>query len=159
MTRPFHFFLIWGLFLFVITPYLLVESKSIIPLWRQFKQRSNLALSIALAILPFAVWSGFQLILFWSEEGLASNISTRALHILPLALTLLLATYLALAKWQLISTHTNTILNKDPGAFTMVLIATGFLALMGIELFQISDHFNNRMNTVFKFSYQTYGDV
>ena len=156
VTRPFHFFLIWGLFLFVITPYLLVESKSIIPLWRQFKQRSNLALSIALAILPFAVWSGFQLILFWSEEGLASNISTRALHILPLALTLLLATYLVLAKWQLISTHTNTILNKDPGAFTMVLIATGFLALMGIELFQISDHFNNRMNTVFKFSYQTW---
>ncbi|PZC50768.1 MAG: putative membrane protein [Chloroflexi bacterium] len=156
VTRPFHFFLIWGLFIFMMTPYLLVESKLIIPLWRKFKQRMNLALSVAVTLVPFAVWSGFQLILFWNQENLASTISARALHILPLASVLLLATYLALTNWQLVSMQKNAIPNKAPVAFTMILMATGFLLLMGIELFQISDHFNNRMNTVFKFSYQTW---
>jgi YYY domain-containing protein len=180
MTRPVHFTLVWGPFLLLITTFaagLFVAAfrqrivHALRWLWgaeaklspdaagaaqggaRPRFWRQTWFWAVALPLVPFAVWAGVELGIDVYEgkttEGLMA-IGTRFWHLMPWFIVMGIALAVLIHKAR-----------REGGAsapvqFTLVLILLGLLLTMGAELFRIVDFFNNRMNTVFKFYYQTW---
>ena len=65
VTRPFHFFMIWGLFLAVVVPFLLWETVALARQGSGLRRIGAIAVSIAIAFLPWMVWALFQGVLDW----------------------------------------------------------------------------------------------
>ena len=141
-SRPLHLFIVWGLFIVAVTPFILAEF------WRTTVDRGWPAVvwpSLAAAFLPFVVWTFLQ-------SGTSSDLAARLLHVLPLALLVSIALYTAL--W--LAQNRERSLGR---VFALGLAALGLLLLMGPELLHVNDSFggaSERMNTVFKLYYQAW---
>jgi len=185
MTRPVHFTLVWGPFLLLITTFLVGLfvvtfrdriGRALRWLWgADSKSSGNPAPSIGgngntsgpapsllsrtwfwavlFPLVPFALWAGVELGIDVHEgkttEGLLA-IGTRFWHLMPWFILMGLALLVLIHKARKEGTA------ATPIQFVLVLILLGLLLTMGAELFRIVDLFNNRMNTVFKFYYQTW---
>jgi len=145
-TRPLHMFIVWGLLLVAVTPFILVEF------WRTTVDRDWLRLlliSLAVGFLPYVIW----VFLKSGQEGTTGSTSGRLLHVLPLAILVSVAAYTTL--W---------LIRKKGGpsrgtVFGLALSVVGLLLLMGPELLYVNDSFggaSERMNTVFKLYYQAW---
>ncbi len=158
VTRPFHFFMIWGLFLAIVVPFLLWETAALARRGRNLRRREAIAVSIAIALLPWLVWVPFQGVLDWNISETMGTAWGRLVHILPVVLLVALAVYGALlrARASANSTEDNTRQGALALTFVLVMAAVALLLVMGPELFRIVDLFGNRMNTVFKLSYQAW---
>ena len=153
VTRPFHFFMIWGLFLAIVVPFLLWETATLARQGNGRRRIGAIAVALTIALLPWMVWS-----VFWDFPETISIVWGRLIHILPIALLATLAIYGALLRARASANANGAEEDTRQGAltFALAMAALALLLIMGPELFRILDLFNNRMNTVFKLSYQAW---
>ena len=140
-TRPVHLFLVWGLYLVVVAPFVIVAF------WRTTVTHDWFRLTtIALlaGFLPYLAWAFLSL----EGGGTTAELWGRFFHVLPFALLISTAVYSAM--WAVKQR------GIDGTAFALFLAALGLLLIMGSELLFIGDTFGNRMNTVFKLYYQAW---
>ncbi len=141
-TRPVHSFIVWGLLLTAVAPFVVVEF------WRTTVTREWVtvtAVSVGSVAAPVALWA----VLHLDRDGGIDEVIGRAIHVLPYALLIVMAVYTAL--W----------LARRPRPpmgrlFALALTALGLLLVMGPELLYVDDSFggaSERMNTVFKLYY------
>jgi YYY domain-containing protein len=147
-TRPVHFIIIWGLFLFALGSLFLARLGRAAAVVRA---KPYLALGALVAsLVPFALWTLGQAILPQLVPSLARGplgplLASKGLSLLPLVVVVafLIMLLLGVRRW-----------GDRSEAFALLLALGGFALTMGVELFFIRDAFGNRMNTVFKFYYQ-----
>ena len=140
-TRPIHLFIVWGLYLVVVVPFIVTAF------WRISAPREwarPAIFSALLVLLPYGAWAFLHL----EDGGTTDDLLGRFLRVLPLALLIGVALYTALAVARE--------RGRDGLAFALVLSALGLLLIMGPELLFVGDVFSNRMNTVFKLYYQAW---
>jgi len=149
-TRPFHFFIIWGLFLFIGISFILAQS------WGMLKKRffswQKTAWAILLPLIPLAAWA-FSVLARQADFSIAGKF----LQVLPLLAVLALILYIIIGKSQRLAKLGDD--GEKASLFALLLLFAGFLLTMGCELFHIDDLFGGgyeRMNTVFKLYFQTW---
>lgn len=198
VTHPVHFLIIWGLFLLIAIPYIIVE---IIYQPRTHTMKwSALGLATILTLSPWILWSLLEFVIVWDLPTAIHMIWGRFLHLLPIILVTG-ATLYAMLLWAQKPNREpdDTVAVNDNGDFQMsdlpsgmhwqytegtlqiknnsddthsmrddtrtitlahtfplMVMAMAMFILMGPELFYIEDLFNNRMNTMFKLSYQAW---
>ena len=141
-TRPVHTFIVWGLLLTAVAPFVVVEF------WRTTvtKEWPTLAgISLAAAAGPVALWAVRHL----DKGGTEGDVIGRSIHVLPYALLIMMAVYTAL--W--LARRPRPPMGR---VFALALTALGLLLVMGPELLYVDDSFggaSERMNTVFKLYY------
>ncbi len=163
VTRPLHFLIVWGLFILMIMPYLVWELVSVVRGRREKGAKRLVALSAIVALLPWTAWVLAQGVVLWDPAEMVGLAWSRFLHLWPL-MTVLAITVLSAIRISF-SPSTGPALDKGTiglerqglaRAFPLVLAAVAVLLLMGPELFRVVDLFNNRMNSMFKLSYQAW---
>ena len=176
VTRYFHFGIIWGLFLLVLLPFLAWEIVDF--LRRRPWGRREMLLAVGIPLLPLGLWAlapfgmrvlvEFDLpfvpqdvkelvepILTWDLSQMPRLLAGRFLHLLPLLGMMTVSLYVLLRRQR--SGEGRQRSSEEQGsAFPLLLLALGFLLLLGPELFHVVDLFNNRMNTIFKLYYQAW---
>lgn len=147
VTRYFHLAVIWGLFLLIALPFLVVEFISVIQ--SQRLNIRNIIVSICVSSFPFILWVFIEGTLGGNPLETLDLVSERFFQVLPLITLAAMALYLAIASRSREGFHRIS-------AFPFLLIFVGVLLVLGPELFYVVDLFNNRMNTMFKFYYQAW---
>ena len=140
-TRAVHMFIVWGLFLTAITPFLLVTF------WQTTVQRDWAAQTLTALALAFAPWLLWTLA-YLPSDGSIEEVISRFIGILPLTALVAIGVYnaLYLARRE----------NEGGRLFATVLAVLGLGLIIGSEFLFIRDFFNNRGNTVFKLYYQAW---
>ena len=154
-TRYIHYVLVLGLFLFFTLSFLLFT------MWRLWRKKklfwTEAGISVLLALAPFVLWAIVVLLvdLVKGDAGdIPGDIGGRFLRLLPLH-TILAVVLLAILR-NVRARHLPDSPRHSSILFVLLLILFGFLLTLGPELFRIVDVFGNRMNTVFKFYYQSW---
>ena len=141
-TRPVHTFIVWGVFLVAVTPFIVgvFWQTTVREDWR----RLTLA-GLAVGFMPYVTWALMHLLM---NGGTISDLVVRFFLVLPFAALISMAVFSAL--W----------LAKEEGeagkVFALLLSALGLLLITGPELLFVKDSFGTRMNTVFKLYYQAW---
>tara|TARA_B100001123_G_scaffold66172_1_gene73577 strand:+ start:3975 stop:6281 length:2307 start_codon:yes stop_codon:yes gene_type:complete len=140
-TRPIHFFIIWGLPLSIVIPFILVMfwKTTLKTDWAKI-----CFLGLFIAFVPFMTWSFLHMEL----GGSSNDIVNRLFHIWPLAILVAMSIYTTF------SCAREGDLNSE--TFVLMISALSLILLMGPELLFVKDSFNSRMNTVFKLYYQVW---
>ena len=140
-TRAIHMFIVWGLFLTAITPFLLATF------WQTTVQRDWAAQTLTAGALAFAPWLLWTLA-YLPSDGSVEEVISRFIGILPLTALVAIGVYnaLYLARRE----------NEGGRLFATVLAVLGLGLIIGSEFLFIRDFFNNRGNTVFKLYYQAW---
>ena len=138
-TQPHHFLIVWGVFLVALAPFLLLQ----VACRPRDPSPRLLAVSVGLAAAPFLAWVGVV-----AAMDSDAAVVPRLLHLLPgMAVTAALVyRCLTLAREGAESSQ----------IFALGLLIFAAFLLTGPELFRVTDLFGNRMNTVFKLSYQAW---
>ena len=148
-SRPISFLLVMGLFLFLSASFVLRQTSGLSR--PSLREAPAVLLILVVALLPLAVWTAIVLIVTAFSDGATAAITklvTRTLFVLPgLAIVVLAGA----------SATQRILLRRDQVvAFPLLLLATAFYLLVGVELYFVADSFGNRMNTVFKVYYQAW---
>ena len=146
-TRPLHFFLVWGMFLFMGVSMLIMH----ILISRQYFRKDIFYLSLVFAISPFLLWASIDLFLSIYETGFTEgliSISGTFLRIV-LGLCIVAGAFFGAFVWLTRGYSRDVV-------FVLVLLSIGVYLIIGPEMFRLVDIFNNRMNTVFKLYYQAW---
>ncbi len=144
-TRPFHMFIVWGVFLVAVVPFILGVF------WRTTVRKDWARLTVTAMVvgfLPYVVWTFF----YMEKGGDPSELVARFAHVLPFALLISIAVYSAM--WLARQDKPST-----GRVFALALAALGLLLIMGPEMLFVDDSFSGaweRMNTVFKLYYQSW---
>ena len=140
-TRAVHMFIVWGLFLTAVTPFLLATF------WQTTVQRDWAAQTLTAGALAFAPWLLWTLA-YLPSDGSIEEVIGRFIGILPLTALVAIGVYnaLYLARQE----------NEDGRLFATILAVLGLGLIIGSEFLFIRDFFNNRGNTVFKLYYQAW---
>ena len=140
-TRAIHMFIVWGLFLTAVTPFLLATF------WQTTVQRDWAAQTLTAGALAFAPWLLWTLA-YLPSDGSVEEVIGRFIGILPLTALVAIGVYnaLYLARRE----------NEGGRLFATVLAVLGLGLIIGSEFLFIRDFFNNRGNTVFKLYYQAW---
>ena len=148
-TRPLFFFLIWGLFILLSGSFLLRQLPSVPGLGKG--QPGVISLVLVITVLPFLLWTGIELLLGPSDNGVINTLETIGIRLGKLISAMAIV---AVALYSMFLRVANG--GERATAFALFPLALAFYLLMGAELFYLSDLFGNRMNTVFKFYYQAW---
>ncbi|MBI4198821.1 MAG: hypothetical protein HY533_06905, partial [Chloroflexi bacterium] len=216
VSRPFHLFLVWGLFLVILVVFLLWELAS--ALGSRAQRWKALATALLIALSPWALWALAEGVRLWDVGEALKAAWQRLLQVGPLVALMSVAGYLALwlarearrplgegAVGDAVQGKAVQVEAKEPvvvtigtesvgeevarvemgspemagavvrdltggklapetegdslglaGAYPFVLLGMAALLVMGPELFRVADLFGNRMNTMFKLSYQAW---
>ena len=140
-TRAIHMFIVWGLFLTAVTPFLLATF------WQTTVQRDWAAQTLTAGALAFAPWLLWTLA-YLPSDGSIEEVIGRFIGILPLTALVAIGVYnaLYLARRE----------NEGGRLFATLLAVLGLGLIIGSEFLFIRDFFNNRGNTVFKLYYQAW---
>ena len=140
-TRAIHMFIVWGLFLTAVTPFLLATF------WQTTVQRDWAAQTLTALALAFAPWLLWTLA-YLPSDGSVEEVIGRFIGILPLTALVAIGIYnaLYLARQE----------NEGGRLFATILAVLGLGLIIGSEFLFIRDFFNNRGNTVFKLYYQAW---
>ena len=140
-TRAVHMFIVWGLFLTAVTPFLLATF------WQTTIQRDWAAQTLTAGALAFAPWLLWTLA-YLPSDGSIEEVIGRFIGILPLTALVAIGVYnaLYLARRE----------NEGGRLFATILAVLGLGLIIGSEFLFIRDFFNNRGNTVFKLYYQAW---
>ena len=143
-SRWAHLFIVWAVPLGVVAPWIaasfcrtLVESD-----WRRLA-----ALSMAAALLPFAVW----MILRLQSSAPIESPAIRLIRVLPLAVLV------GAGAWSALYEASRN--GRTARAFALSLATLALSLIMVPELLRVDDFFgppSERMNTVFKFYYHAW---
>ena len=140
VTRPLHFIIVWGGFLALLAPFLVLQ---VVRAARERFSRGLGGAALAVALAAFFIWGVAAV-----TSGLAGEVIPRFLH-LALGMALL-----ALLFYRTLRVAEE---GSDPSLLgALALVGYGFLLLLGPELFYVVDVFNSRINTVFKLYYQAW---
>ena len=141
-TRAVHMFIVWGLFLAAVAPFLIATF------WQTTVQRDWSWQAMTALALAFASWLLWALAYMPSSEGSIEEVISRFIGILPLTALAAIGVYnaLYLARRE----------NEGGRLFATVLAVLGLGLIIGAEFLFIRDFFNNRGNTVFKLYYQAW---
>ncbi len=145
VSRPLHLFIIWGLFLIIIIPFV-VNSFGSTTVNKDWIKMSFVSLSIGFS--PYIIW----VFLYLSQGGMFSELISRLFHVFPFALLISMSVYSVMWIVQEKKEYFGN-------AYAITLVAIGTLLIMGPELFYVNDSFGGaweRMNTVFKLYYQAW---
>ncbi len=151
-TRPFHLFIVLGLFLM---PSLALLAQKLLRIRRPDSGDVPIAaVSLVVAVLPLGLWMATAFLLTIVTDGAGAafdDLGRRLTLALPGAIVVGSAVYLAavLARRG----------NDTASSFVLLIVALGFYLVMVAELFHIVDSFSGpwrRMNTVFKVYYQAW---
>ncbi len=140
-TRAIHMFIVWGLFLTAVTPFLLATF------WQTTVQRDWATQTLTALTLSFAPWLLWTLA-YLPSDGSVEEVIGRFIGILPLTALVAIGVYnaLYLARRE----------NEGGRLFATILAVLGLGLIIGSEFLFIRDFFNNRGNTVFKLYYQAW---
>ena len=140
-TRAVHMFIVWGLFLTAVAPFLLATF------WQTTIQRDWAAQAFTALALAFAPWLLWALAYLPSDGSIEEAIG-RFIGILPLTGLAAIGVYnaLYLARQE----------SEGGRLFATLLAVLGLGLIIGAEFLFIRDFFNNRGNTVFKLYYQAW---
>ena len=141
-TRAVHMFIVWGLFLTAVAPFLLATF------WQTTIQRDWVAQAFTAFALAFVPWLLWALAYLPGSEGGIEEVIGRFIGILPLTGLAAVGVYnaLYLARRD----------NEGGRLFATLLAVLGLGLIIGAEFLFIRDFFNNRGNTVFKLYYQAW---
>jgi YYY domain-containing protein len=145
-TRPLHYIIFWGLFIFIIVSFVLAKLGG--ELRRAPVARRTVLWAILPPLVPFLVWCLLEIAFSALGGGVGEGVMAillKFLGLLPLLALLAVTLFIAL-RWLGRGESSSSL-------FALVLAFTGILLTVGVELFYISDLFANRMNTVFKLYY------
>ena len=151
-TRPFHLFMVVGLF--AIPSLAFLAQLAIRYLRYNTKDASLGIVALLVAVIPLGIWMATAFLFAIVTDGTAAaldDLGRRLILVGPGAVVVGVSAYLAgvLARKR-----------GDPGpSFVMLLMALAFFLVMVAELFHIVDSFSGpwrRMNTVFKVHYQAW---
>ena len=148
-TRPFFFFLIWGLLLVLGVSFLIRQLWTVPNLTGQ--NPGILATVIIITFLPFLLWAGWRMVISPLGDGFSDTLLTvgaRFGKLLPGLVIVGVALYSMILRFRYGSDRVL--------AFVLLPLSLAFYLLMGAELFRVVDLFGNRMNTVFKLYYQAW---
>lgn len=156
VSRPLHFFIVWGLFLFVAGTFLVWEFLATLRVGG--RRWSLLGFTAGLTLFPWVVWVVGEAVVLWSVTEALGAAWSRLIHIAPLAVLGIAAVYGALHRGvaQGASAGGEVPASERVKAVPLVMAAAAVFLLLGQELFYVADLFGNRMNTVFKLSYQAW---
>jgi YYY domain-containing protein len=141
-TRPFHFLLLLGPFVFLAGSFLLSRVR----------ERPWLTLAV---LAPMALWLLAEFIaLFSSGPTIFGQLISRLWPLLPLAAVVLISRNGARSTSNPQAEQQSNA--GDSADFVLTLIAAGLLLVLATEWFFLRDIYGNRMNTVFKFYYQVW---
>jgi len=147
-TRPFYFFLIWGVFLTISVAFLARQMWS---LGKPKRGGEGVAAAVVVfTFLPVVLWGVLVFFLRLGDDGLGGALATvgsRFGKLLPLLGIIGLAGYSSISQVKQ---------GRTVAAFCLAIMALAFYLLMGAELFYIKDYLILRMNTVFKLYYQAW---
>jgi YYY domain-containing protein len=149
-TRPFHFFIFWGLFLFLAVSIVLAQAWG--TLKKMIPSRWEILAAILIPLLPLAIWAIAELV---TDAGF--SISGKFLHLLPLLLILSLILLILIKKSQRIGKFDDE--GGKASIFALLLLFVGFLLIMGCELFYVDTgvwQYYARSTTVYKLYYQAW---
>lgn len=181
MTRPIHTIVFWG-------PLLLLALALALRLgWETFAssaratalrllgaegepagpdqpwRRSIAVRSVAIALVPFAIWAAVELGL--AASGSAAGLIEGRPRSINLALLAIGSRFWHLLPYVAVLALSLAVLGRKAsreGAssaslqFGLLAVIAALFLVMGAELFHINDLFGNRMNTVFKLYYQAW---
>lgn len=152
-TRPLHYLIFWGLFLFTSISFLLAQFG------RLLRQRPILgpwAFWPALPILaPVLLWGVVEIALDGPIKG-SSSLLHKLWQLLPLMVVLYIALFSVIKRIWRASKSAESGKANGSDTFVLLILSAGILLTLGCELFYIGDVFGNRMNTVFKLYYQAW---
>ncbi|MBI4202142.1 MAG: hypothetical protein HY532_03385 [Chloroflexi bacterium] len=94
VSRYFHFFLVWGLFLVLVTGYLLWQIGIVLRRWP--RRRGVLLSAVAIALAPWLLWALVQGVRLWDLGDAVEDAVFRLWRLSPLVALLAAAGYLAL---------------------------------------------------------------
>jgi YYY domain-containing protein len=179
-TRPFHLLIFWGPLFVVVIPFVLARLLPV----RARVTRTMTAIAAApaaLVVLGWVLLYGFERArdstkLGDSPGGVFAQIGDRgsawitALFLAAVLMAALLALWLELTAGDGTDATTGELrpaptaiaaprgvsLEREGVLFTLLLVATAMLLILGVEFFYVGDVFNSRMNSVFKLYYQAW---
>ena len=140
-TRAIHMFIVWGLFLTAVAPFLLATFR------QTTVQRDWAAQGITALALAFVPWRA-MVARVPAQRRQHGEAIARFFGILPLSALAAIGVYNAL----------NLARQEREGGrlFATLLAVLGLGLIIGAEFLFIRDFFNNRGNTVFKLYYQAW---
>ncbi len=138
-TRLFHFLIVWGVFLAFLLPFYAYQLTQQSKNW----QRRIVGTGFGLALLPFVLW-----LAIWVFIGADQGLMSKTLHIFPLVILLGFSVVFLI--------NAVTARGSASRIFILGLLVFGWVLLLLPELVYVVDSFENRMNTVFKLSYQAW---
>ncbi len=159
-SRPIQFLTVWGVMLALSGVFVGVLAYRVLkPQWDWWRAsdagqnpegpspiQAHWVIPAAATAIPFAVWAISHLV--YNEGASASDVITRLYTALPLSLVfIVLVTTLASRTRRMAA---------DATQFALLGSAIVVYLIYGAELFFVNDMFGGRMNTVFKFYYQSW---
>ncbi|MEK7847603.1 MAG: DUF2298 domain-containing protein, partial [Chloroflexota bacterium] len=152
-SRLFQFFLVWGLWLWLVLPFLLRRGRGL--------GGTVAGASLGLVLSPFLMWSAIVLVLGLVGGSPAAALGRAASRLWLLAPLMALATIAAGGVLSSLRRGKPGEPAPAPGeeraaTFAGLLIFVGLFLVLGAELFYTTDMHGNRVNTVFKLSYQSW---
>lgn len=145
VTRPIHFFVVWGALFAVVIPFVVSSFYK-----TNVREGSGILGIIAgvISLVPYIIWA----FIYLEQNDSTSLLIPRFLHVLPITVLVGIGIYTTL--WL------GKFTQNDRGSLFAVAISTiSLLLIIGPELLYIDDAFggsNERMNTVFKLYYQAW---
>ena len=157
-TRPVHFLIFWGTMLVAILPFVALRIAAA-------RERITTRMLAVVAAVPLAIIAGWVLLFAFHRITDKEELNAAAPFFDQIvdrgsgwvtagAIAAILAAAL-LALWLELAADDD---REERGApvFTLLLVTTSLLLILGTEFFYVGDVFNVRMNTVFKLYYQAW---
>ena len=157
-SRFIHIFTVWGLFIAIILIFLAciyINKKH----YFVIKTLPNILLTISPIIFITIIWAFIISSLETINGNLILFIINKNVALLLLSISFIFLLYLLITKKQLsITLYQKHLTTNSINAFYFIItiLVIGTLLIIIPEYIYIKDQFGNRMNTVFKFSFQSW---
>ncbi|MDP6101090.1 MAG: DUF2298 domain-containing protein [Dehalococcoidia bacterium] len=151
-SRPFHFFLVWGLLLWLVLPFLINRLRGV--------RGVLVGASLGFVLYPLLLWAGIVMAMALLGDGPASGLARGASRLWLLVPLISLTTAALAGSAGIIPLGRDSQAGipdeQSPAAFAGLMVFVALLLMMGAEMFYIPDIHGNRVNAVFKLSYQAW---
>ncbi len=157
-SRFIHIFIVWGFFICIILLFLTIVYRTKHHYFINGRLL-NLSFSILPVIFMILIWSILIFVKDTFDGNLLFMIINKNISLLLILIIFLLLSHLLITKTEIpiINNQPYLTTNSSNGIyFIITILLIGVVLILIPEYFFIKDQFGNRMNTVFKFSFQSW---